>query len=104
MGKFLALLNVYRKGSIVANPVAWKHGQITASVITGFLAAIVAACKTFGYQLPVTDDQLLSVGGIVVAIAGLFLNPTATVVSSDKVGLPTVSNANEQTNSPISGH
>lgn len=104
MGKLLALLNVYRKGCIVANPVAWKHGQITASVITGLLAAIVAACKTFGYQLPVTDDQLLSIGGIVVAIAGLFLNPTATVVSSDKVGLPAVSNSDQQTISPIAGH
>lgn len=102
MNKLLAVLNVFRKGKVVANPESWKTGQITASVFAGLLGALVALAKAFGHELPFTDEQLLTIGGSVVAVAGLFLNPTATVVSSDKVGLPAVSNTTN--NSPIPGH
>lgn len=101
MNKLLALLSVYRKGNVVANPAAWKNGQITGSIVAGLLGALVALAKTFGYDLPLSDDQLLTIGGAIVAIAGLFLNTTATVVSSDKVGL---SSSNETPISPITGH
>ena len=104
MNKILAALQVYRKGNVVANPTAWKNGQVTASVVAGLLGALIALAKTFGYTLPLSDYQLLTIGGSIVAIAGLFLNPTATVVSSEKVGLPAVSESNDQGNSPIPGH
>ena len=104
MGKILAALQVYRKGNAVANPAAWKNGQVTASVVAGLLGALVALAKTFGYSLPLSDDQLLTIGGAIVAIAGLFLNPTATVVSSDKVGLSSGNESNDQGNSIIPGH
>jgi len=103
MNKILAALQVYRKGNVVANPTAWKNGQVTASVVAGLLGALVALAKTFGYSLPISDDQLLTIGGAIVAIAGLFLNPTATVVSSDKVGLSPVSGANDQGNPNFPG-
>ena len=102
MNKILAALSVYRKGNIVANPTAWKNGQITASVLAGLFGALIALAKTFGYDLPLSDDQLLTIGGSVVAIAGLFLNPTATVVSSDKVGLSAINETDN--NAPIPGH
>lgn len=101
MNKLLAALNVYRKGSVVANPAAWKSGQITGSLLAGFFGAGIALAKTFGYELPISDDQLLTIGGAIVAIAGLFINPTATIVSSDKVGLPAV---NKTPISPITGY
>lgn len=104
MSKLLAALQVYRKGNVVANPTAWKNGQVTASVVAGILGALVALAKTFGYSLPLSDDQLLTIGGAIVAIAGLFLNPTATVISSDKVGLPAGNESNDQGNSIIPGH
>ena len=104
MNKILAALQVYRKGNVVANPTAWKNGQVTASMVAGLLGALVALSKTFGYALPLSDDQLLTIGGAIVAVAGLFLNPTATVVSSDKVGLPAVSGTNDQGNQVIPGH
>jgi len=103
MGKILAALQVYRKGNVVANPTAWKNGQVTASVVAGLLGALVALAKTFGYSLPLSDDQLLTIGGAIVAIAGLFLNPTATVVSSEKVGLPAGNESNDKGNQTIPG-
>ena len=104
MDKILAALQVYRKGNAVANPTTWKNGQITASLLAGLLGALVALAKTFGYELPMSDDQLLTIGGAIIAIAGLFLNPTATVVSSPKVGLPAGDVSNDQPESPIPGH
>ena len=104
MDKILAALQVYRKGNAVANPTAWKNGQITASLLAGLLGALVALAKTFGYELPMSDDQLLTIGGAIIAIAGLFLNPTATVVSSDKVGMPASDASTDDQNSPIPGH
>ena len=102
MDKIWAAFSVFRKGEVVANPAAWKNGQITASILAGLLGALVALGKTFGYDLSLSDDQLLTIGGAVVAIAGLFINPAATIASSDKVGLPAVNETIEQ--SPIAGH
>lgn len=82
------LPGVLRQGKMVANPEAWKKGQITAGVIAGLLGAIITGCRAFGYDLPLTDDQILSIGSAVVAVVGLFWTPTATVVSTDKLGLP----------------
>jgi hypothetical protein len=104
MNKLLALLSVYHKGSIVANPTAWKNGQITASMLAGLLGAVIALAKTFGYSLPLSDDQLLTIGGSIIAVAGLFLNPTATIVSSDKVGLPSSDNPPDKQVSPLTGY
>jgi hypothetical protein len=104
MNKILAALQVYRKGQCVTNPEAWKNGQITASAIAGVLGALVALAKAYGYTLPLSDDQLLTIGGSIIAIVGLFLNPTATVVSSDKVGLSASDASTNDQNSPIAGH
>jgi hypothetical protein len=89
MNKLIALFSVFRKGKEVANPEAWKNGQITGSVIAGLLAAIVALAKTFGYDLPLSDADILSIGTSIVVIVGLFVNPAITIASSKKVGLPT---------------
>jgi len=89
MNKLIALFSVFRKGKEVANPEAWKKGQITGSVIAGLLAAIVALAKTFGYDLPLSDADILSIGTSIVVIVGLFVNPAITIASSKKVGLST---------------
>jgi hypothetical protein len=104
MNKLLAALQVYRKGHCVTNPEAWKNGQVTASVLAGVLGALIALAKTYGYDLPLSDDQLLTIGGAIIAIVGLFVNPTATVVSSDKIGLSANDASTDDQNSPIPGH
>ena len=78
---------VLKQGKMVANPEAWKKGQITAGVVAGLLGAIVAGCRAFGYDLPLTDDQILTIGSAVVAIGGLFWTPTVTTISTDKIGI-----------------
>ena len=97
MEKLWAALSVFRKGAVVADPAAWKNGQITVAVLTGFIGSLVALAKTFGYSLPLSDADLASIAGAVLAVTGLFIHPAVTVASSDKVGLPPVSKP------PVSG-
>lgn len=84
--KLKAFYNVFRAGESVANPEAWKKGQITGGILATFLGAVVAAAKVFGYDLPLTDEQLAQIGGAVLAVFGLF-NAGSTAASSDKVGI-----------------
>lgn len=102
MNKLFAAFKVYKKGQSVSNPESWKNGQITGSILAGFLGALVALAKAYGYELPVSDEQLVTIGAGIVAVVGLFLNPTATVVSSDKVGVSTSDQATKQPSIP--GH
>lgn len=76
-----------RQGKIIADPVAWKSGQITTSVLAGFLGLLVSLVQVFGIELPITDDQLAAISGAVLAVFGLFYNPVATMASTDKIGL-----------------
>lgn len=78
--------DILRQGKMVSNPEAWKTGQITSSIIAGLLASLVGLGKLFGYDLPVSDDQLLTIGSGVMAVYGVFYHPLATIASSDKIG------------------
>lgn len=83
----ISLPDILRQGKMVANPEAWKKGQITGGIIAGLIGSIIAIAKTFGYELPLSDEQILSIGSGIVAISGLFYTPIVTIASTDKVGI-----------------
>ena len=83
----ISLPDVLKQGKMVANPESWKRGQVTGGIVAGLLGSIIAIAKTFGYELPLSDDQLLSIGSAVVAICGLFYTPIVTVATTDKIGI-----------------
>ena len=90
--KAKAIINIpeiLQKGKLVASPVAWKTGQITAGVISGLLGSVVVACRAFGYEIPLSDDQIVNIGSSVVVIVGLFWTPVITIASTDKIGFNT---------------
>ena len=64
----VSLPDVLRQGKMVANPEAWKRGQVTGGVVAGLLGSVIAIAKLLGYELPLSDDQLLSIGSAVVAV------------------------------------
>ena len=104
MGKLLAFFSVLRKGKAVANPSAWKTGQVTGSVIAGLLGAIIALAKVYGYELPLNDDQILAIGSAIVAIVGLFISPAITVASTEKIGLSAKDEDSAKAKHSIGGH
>lgn len=93
MDKILAAFAVFRQGACVANAAAWKNGQITVAMLTGFLGALFAFAKAFGVNIPLSDDQVAAVATSVLAVTGLLVHPAITVATSDKVGLPPKSDA-----------
>jgi len=78
--------DVLKQGKMVSNPAAWKTGQITASVLSALLVTLLNLGRVFGYELPVTDEQINIISAGVVTLVGLFVVPVATVASTEKIG------------------
>lgn len=79
-------LDVFQKGKVIANPEAWKKGQVTTGILATFLTALFGFIQLVGYDIPFTDDQVNTIAGWLYGGYGVF-NIVATVVSSDKIGL-----------------
>ena len=84
--KITALLEVLDKGKSVANIEAWKNGQVTVNVLVGLLGSLVAVARSFGLDIPVTDDQLFTISSAILGLLGVY-NSFVTVASTDKIGL-----------------
>ena len=83
MNKFTALLNLFRKGSAVADPAAWKKRHITTAALAGVILAAVHALEAFGYALPIDADDAAVLAASVLVLADLVLVP----VTTEKIGL-----------------
>uniref|UniRef100_A0A6C0JYC7 Holin n=1 Tax=viral metagenome TaxID=1070528 RepID=A0A6C0JYC7_9ZZZZ len=83
----ISLPEVFQQGKMLTDAAAWKRGNIAVSMVTGFLASIVAIAKLFGYELPLTDDQIVTIGGAIFAVTGMFLHPTLEVATTEKLGV-----------------
>lgn len=84
MNKLSALFNLFRKGSSVSDPAAWKNKQITATVLGAFILALINVLAAFGYALPIDTETANAIAGGIIAIVNVLL----TVTTTDKVGLP----------------
>ena len=84
MSKLWAILNLFRRGAAVADPAAWKNGQITVNALVLLLGALVATARSFGYDLPISDATLAQ---LAAGLLGL-VNGVLTVTTSKTVGLP----------------
>lgn len=84
MEKLKALFNLFRKGAAVANPSAWKSGQITATVLGAALIALIQLLGVFGVSIPMDADTATAIAGGVVAGVNFVL----TLITSKHAGLP----------------
>ena len=83
MSRLSAILDLFRYGGEVANAEAWKRGQVTVNSLVAILAALVALSRSFGYDIPVSNDGIAAIAGGVFAATNLVF----TVVSSSRAGL-----------------
>ncbi len=84
--KVNAVWRVFRAGESVANPTAWKRGQITVAMLVTLGGAVLSLLHAFGVRFDLSSEQMASIFGAVLTIVGLF-NHASTVVSTDKVNL-----------------
>jgi hypothetical protein len=83
ISKIKPLIMLFRKGKVVADPAAWKAGQITSTALVAFIWALVEVARAFGYEIPIDSD---SADGIAVGIIAA-VNLVLTITTSDKVGV-----------------
>lgn len=83
MSKLSAILDLFRYGGEVANAESWKRGQVTVNSLVALLAAAVALARSFGYDIPVTNDGIAAIAGGLFAATNLVF----TVISSSRIGV-----------------
>ena len=83
-GKLKALYSVFKAGEAVANPEAWKRGQITATILAGVFIALVQLAKVFGYDIPMDENTATSIAAGIITLVNWLL----TVATTKKIGLP----------------
>jgi len=90
MEKLLALLNLFRKGESVADPVAWKNGSIGLMALVPLLLALDRVTTSFGLPLGLDGKTAADVATGVIAVVGV----VSHLITSDKVGMPARSESN----------
>lgn len=86
LAKVKAAWAVLRKGEELTNAERWKRGQITVNAVAVFLAAVVGAAKTFGFDIPLSDEVINQIATGVIGLAAAF-NTYVTAATSKRVGL-----------------
>ena len=84
MDKLNAILDVMRQGAAVADPKAWRAGQVKANGIAAFLSSLVALLGAFGIHVPGDSALLAAVAGLLLCIG----NIAVTVATEHHLGLP----------------
>lgn len=84
MNKITALWQLFHKGQAVANPAAWKKGQITATALGAVIMGVINVLAAFGYAVPVDPATANNIAVGILAVTNVVL----TITTTDKVGLP----------------
>jgi hypothetical protein len=79
--------SAFQAGKELSNAVTWKKAQVVVAKLSILGGAVVGILGAFGYAIPLTQEQIGILAGAVGVIVGLF-NGTATVVSTERIGLP----------------
>ena len=91
IGRLFALpdfLRVIKAGEEVINPETWKNRQSLANALAVLLVSAAAIARSYGYAIPLSDDQIVQFVGLLTL---LVFNIWATFATSRRVGLPSKS-------------
>lgn len=92
INEFKAFFTAFQQGKQLARSATWKNRAIATNALVAFLGAVALIAKGFGYDLQLDQDTLAALAGGVAAAVPVF-NAVVHVVTSAKVGLPTVGGA-----------
>lgn len=80
------LFKAIRAGKQLKEPKVWSNGASLSNVLATILTFSVGAAKMFGLDLPVTDDQLLSLSGGLAVVLGV-INSVVHVATNKESGI-----------------
>jgi hypothetical protein len=89
--KAKAAFQLLQAGRRVANPAAWKKGQVAVGLVSAFFSACVAAVIAFtGTDVQVGQETIDSLSAslvaLVPAVVGVW-DSISTVITTNKIGL-----------------
>ena len=71
MNKLLAFIDLFRRGSAVADPDLWKNRAGAVAAVAGLISALVQIARLYGYDLPLDADGILALAGGIVTVVCL---------------------------------
>jgi len=74
MTKLFAFLDLFRRGSAVADPDLWKNRAGAVTAVAGLIAALVQIARLYGYDLSLDADGILAVAGGIVTVVCLLVS------------------------------
>lgn len=80
------VLNLFNRGVAVANPQAWRTGQVTANVIGGVILAAIPVATAMGHPFNVDQDTANEIGAAVLTA----INIVVGFISNAHIGIAKV--------------
>jgi hypothetical protein len=82
--KVKAVLELFKAGKRVSDPVKWKTRQVESTVLVAAIWSAINAADAFGYTIPVSTETVDAVAVAILAGVNLVL----TFATTNKIGLP----------------
>lgn len=80
------LISALRKGKELKNKETFKNLQSLTNVFAALVAFAVAAVKLFGYEIPITDEEIITLSGGIASLVFVG-NSVITLATSKSVGI-----------------
>lgn len=72
------LIAMFVQGVEVANPEAWRTGQITGTIIGGFLLALLNVAHAYGCPVIIDPAQANEIGGAVITVFNIAMSAASS--------------------------
>lgn len=92
MEKLLLLFSVFKSGNEIYQRQRVNGTGITINYIVAFLGAVLALLNSFGYNIEISTDQLLSISGGLISVYAILQNLWTSATNKD-VSLSPIDNA-----------
>ena len=83
------LFGALQAGKSLANVATWKRVQLWTNNLVAFFVAVIALAASFGYRIPLDEEQIKTIVSGFAVLLGLY-NSYTTVATTEKIGLPSV--------------
>lgn len=78
-------LKALKAGEELTNAVTWKNRQALINALVALLVPAAAIARAYGHPIPLSDDQIVQLVGLLVV---LVFNVWATFATTARTGLP----------------
>ena len=87
MAGILDIFGAVKAGKEIANPAMWKNAGNLTRLIASILSAGVVLYRIFVGELPITDEQLITISGALATILMMISNVLAVITTKKNVSI-----------------